>query len=112
MVVSTEISDYFTNLVETLVTTQRLEEFFGKLKEGIIVWFIGLKYHESENQNDIVSKISECFSEISLPYEEAEIDRMHRISKLNETYNYQVQVIEIQTRCLPESTKEIWKWQK
>ena len=36
MVVSKEISDYFTKLVESLVTTQRLEEMFGKLKEEII----------------------------------------------------------------------------
>ena len=41
----------------------------------------GLKYDKNENQNDIVSKISECFSEIGLPYEEAEINRVHRIGK-------------------------------
>ena len=125
--VSKEISDYFTKLVEPLVTTQRLEEIFVKLKEEIIERFEekftaqnlkivdleekialqekkienlsikyddneqysrryclrmhGLKYEGNENQNDIVSKISECFSEIGLPYEEAEIDRVHRISK-------------------------------
>ena len=125
--VSKEISDYFTKLVEPLVTTQRLEEIFVKLKEEIIERFEekftaqnlkivdleekialqekkienlsikyddneqysrryclrmhGLKYERNENQNDIVSKISECFSEIGLPYEEAEIDRVHRISK-------------------------------
>ena len=39
----------------------------------------GLQYDKNENQNDIVSKISECFSDIGLPYEEAEIDRVHRI---------------------------------
>ena len=38
-----------------------------------------LKYEKNENQSDIVSKVSECFSEISLPYEEGEIDRVHRI---------------------------------
>ena len=31
--------------------------------------------------SNIVSKVSECFSEIGLPYEEAEIDRVHRIGK-------------------------------
>ena len=36
MVVSKEISDCFTKLVEPLVTTERLEKMFGKLKEGII----------------------------------------------------------------------------
>ena len=41
----------------------------------------GLKYEKNENQNDIVSKVSKCFSEIGLPYEEAEIDRVHRIGK-------------------------------
>ena len=41
----------------------------------------GLKYEKNENQNDIVSKVSESFSEIGLPYEEAEIDRVHRIGK-------------------------------
>ena len=40
-----------------------------------------LKYDKNENQSDIVSKISECFSEIGLPYEEAEIDRVHCLGK-------------------------------
>ena len=39
IVVSKEISDYFTKLVEPLVTTERLEEMFGKLKEEIIERF-------------------------------------------------------------------------
>ena len=39
MVVSKEISDYFTKLVELFVTTQRLEKMFGKLKEEIIARF-------------------------------------------------------------------------
>ena len=125
--VSKEISDYFSKLVEPLITTQRLEEMFGKFKEEIIERFEekftaqnqkivdleekiahqekkienlsikcddneqysrryclrmhGLKYDKNENQNDIVSKVSECFSEIGLSYEEAEIDRVHRIGK-------------------------------
>ena len=110
IVVSKEISDYFTKLVKPLVTMQRLEEMFGKLKEEIIERFEekftaqnqkivdleekialqkkkienlsikcdnneqysrryclrmhGLKYDENESQNNIVSKTSECFSEI------------------------------------------------
>ena len=36
VLVSKEISDYFTKLVEPLVTTQRLEEIFDKLKEEIV----------------------------------------------------------------------------
>ena len=39
MVVSKETSDYFTKLIEPLVTTQRLQEMFGKLKEEIIERF-------------------------------------------------------------------------
>ena len=39
MVVSKEISDYFTKFVEPLVPMQRLEEIFGKLKEEIIERF-------------------------------------------------------------------------
>ena len=41
----------------------------------------GLKFDGNESQNDLVSKISECFSEIGLSYEEEEIDRVHRIGK-------------------------------
>ena len=41
----------------------------------------GLKYDTNENQNDVISKISECFSEVDLPYKEAEIDRVHLIGK-------------------------------
>ena len=36
VLVSKEISDYFTKLVEPLVTTQRLEEIFDKLEEEIV----------------------------------------------------------------------------
>ena len=39
IVISKEISDYFTKLVKPLVTTQRLEKMFGKLKEEIIERF-------------------------------------------------------------------------
>ena len=39
IVISKEISDYFTKLVEPLLTSQRLEEMFGKLKEEIIEKF-------------------------------------------------------------------------
>ena len=41
----------------------------------------GLKFDKYESQNDLVSKTSECFSEIGLPYEEEQIDRVHRIGK-------------------------------
>ena len=41
----------------------------------------GWKYEKNESQNDLVSKISKCFSEIGLPYEKAEVDRVHRIGK-------------------------------
>ena len=127
IVVSKEISDYFTKLVKPLVTTQRLEEMFGKLKEEIIERFEekftaqnqkivdleekialqekkienlsikcddneqysrryclrmhGLKFDKNESQNDLVSKITECFRKIGLPYEKEEIDRVHRIGK-------------------------------
>ena len=33
-------------------------------------------------KHEVVSKITECFSEIGLPYEEVEIDRVHHIGKL------------------------------
>ena len=33
-------------------------------------------------KNDVVSKISECFSEIGLRYKEVEIDRVHHIGNL------------------------------
>ena len=39
MVFSKEISDYFTKLVEPLVTTERLLEMFGKLKDETIQRF-------------------------------------------------------------------------
>ena len=41
----------------------------------------GLKFDKNESQNDLVSNISECFSEIGLHYEGEEIDRVHRIGK-------------------------------
>ena len=47
----------------------------------------GFKYDKNESQNDLVSKISECFSEISLPYEEVEVDRVHHIGKAYKNEN-------------------------
>ena len=41
-----------------------------------------LKYEKNEYQNDIVSKVSGCFSEIGLSDEEADIDWVHPIGKL------------------------------
>ena len=41
----------------------------------------GLKYDTNKIQNYIVSKVTECFSEADLPWEEAHIDRVHRVSK-------------------------------
>ena len=40
-----------------------------------------LKYDTNKIQNYIVSKITECFSEAGLPYEEAHIDRVHSLGK-------------------------------
>ena len=48
--VSKEISDYFTKLVEPLVTTQTLEEIFGKLKQENH-WKIQRKIHCTELEN-------------------------------------------------------------
>ena len=39
MLISKEISDYFTKLVEPLLTSQRLEKMFGKRKEEVIEKF-------------------------------------------------------------------------
>ena len=52
----------------------------------------GLKYDKNESQNDLFSKISECISEIGLPYGEGEIDRMHPIG---ETYKNESSVFTI-----------------
>ena len=41
----------------------------------------GLKYDKNKNRSDIVSKISECFGDIGLPYEEMEIHRVHNIGQ-------------------------------
>ena len=45
------------------------------------------KCDKNENQNDLVSKISECFIEIGLPYEEVEVDRVHHIGKAYKNEN-------------------------
>ena len=41
----------------------------------------GLKVDKNESQNDLVSEISECCSEIGLPYEKDEKERILRIGK-------------------------------
>ena len=48
--------------------------YYSRLSIFLLLW-------KNENQNDIVSKVSECLSEMGLPYEEAEKDRLHRIGK-------------------------------
>ena len=58
MVVSKEISYYFTKLVETLVTAQRLEEMFGKLKEEIIERFEKKFTAQNQKTVDLEEKIT------------------------------------------------------
>ena len=58
MVVSKELSDYFTKLVELLVTTQRLEEMFGKLKEEIIERFEEKFTAQNQKIVDLEEKIA------------------------------------------------------
>ena len=41
----------------------------------------GLKVHKNESQNDLVSEISECCSEIGLPYEKDQKEWVLRIGK-------------------------------
>ena len=58
MVVSKEISDYFTKLIEPLVTTQILQEMFGKLKDKIIERFEKKFTAQNEEIVDLEDKIS------------------------------------------------------
>ena len=58
MVVSKGISDYFTKLVEPLVTTQRLEELFGKLKEETIERFEEKFTAQNQKIVDLEKKIA------------------------------------------------------
>ena len=57
MVVSKEISGYFTKLVEPLVTMQRLEETFGKLKEETIERFEAKLTAQNQKIVDLEEKI-------------------------------------------------------
>ena len=57
MVVSKEISGYFTKLVEPLVTMQRLEEMFGKLKEETIERFEAKLTAQNQKIVDLEEKI-------------------------------------------------------
>ena len=56
--VSKEISDYFTKLVEPLVTMQRLEEMFSKFKEEIIERFGEKLTAQNEKIVDLEEKIA------------------------------------------------------
>ena len=58
MVVSKEMSDYFTKLIEPLVTTQRLEEMFGNFKEEIIERFEKNLTTHSQKIADLEEKIA------------------------------------------------------
>ena len=78
MVVSKEISDYFTKLVEPLVTTERLEEMFGKLKEEIIERFE--EKFTAQNQ-----KIVDLEEKVSLP--EKKIENLSIKCDDNEQYS-------------------------
>ena len=78
MVVSTEISDYFTKLVEPLITTQRLDEKFGKFKEEIIERF--QEKFTSENH-----KIVDLEEKIAL--QEKKIENLNIKCDHNEQYN-------------------------
>ena len=58
MVVSKGNSDYFTKLIEPLVTTQRLEELFGKLKEETIERFEEKFTAQNQKIVDLEKKIA------------------------------------------------------
>ena len=58
MVVSKEISHYSTKLVEPLVTTQTLEQMFGKLKEEIIEIFEEIFTAQNQKIVDLEEKIA------------------------------------------------------
>ena len=58
MVVSKGISDHFTKLFELLVTTQRLEKMFGKLKGKIIERFEEKFKAQNQKIVDLEEKIS------------------------------------------------------
>ena len=75
MVVSKELSDYFTKLVELLVTTQRLEEMFGKLKEEIIERFEEKFTAQNQKIVDLEEKIAlqeKKFGNLSIQYNDNE----------------------------------------
>ena len=55
---SEEMSDYFAKSVEPLVTTQRLEEIFGKLKEEIIERFEEKFTAQNQKIVDLEEKIA------------------------------------------------------
>ena len=56
--VSKETSDYFAKYVEPLVTTQRLEEMFGKFKEKIIERFKEKFTAQNQKIVDLEEKIA------------------------------------------------------
>ena len=58
MVVSKEISDYFTKLVEPLVTKERLEEIIGKLKEEVIERFEEKFTSQNQKIVDLEEKVA------------------------------------------------------
>ena len=78
MVVPKEISDYFRKLFEPLVTTERLEEMFGKLKEEIIERFE--EKFTAQNQ-----KIVDLEEKVSLP--EKKIENLSIKCDDNEQYS-------------------------
>ena len=60
---------------------KKIEEGNEQYSRRFCIRMHALKYDKNEGQKDIVSKISECFSEIGLPYNEAETYRVHPIGK-------------------------------
>ena len=59
---------------------KKIEEGNEQYSRRSCIRMHGLKYDKNEGQKDIGSKISECFSEIGLPYDEAETYRVHPIA--------------------------------
>ena len=58
MVVSKEISHYFTKLPEPLVITQRLEEIFNKLKDEVTERFQGKFTTQNQKIVDLEEKVA------------------------------------------------------
>ena len=149
--IPSDIKEYFTSLVQPLVTQEAINTMFIKFKEEILskleqrileqdqrikklestlavrekiienlvincdnneqysrrscLRINGMQVQESENSNEVLSKVKSCYEEVGVDFNESCIDRAHRVGKSYDVNGVRYQSIIVKFRSWNDRAK-------